>query len=638
MEYSMELEKSESVFPEASGESQPGFVHIEEKPAESASPPSSTLQSKSGLVAAPLRGGRPADAGTVEHLAARQVLPELDVETPEMKLLLSELRSQVTQLITALRWENKPIEEAADELIPLLNVGPVEQWKGILMPFLLEIDRAGNLIPTWLHIIERGEPQDLSSEMNPAETIEGRARRFAILMLGNYKTVITARERPMWVTTLGAAPDSASREEVTRLLGRLAADPDSSLYATEALVKQAATLSLQALIGSLKDAEGWAKVDVVEACLRVGQSDFNDLLVADGLDRIPGLENYVAIPLYQGIELEHYFIGEGEQNPRLAQQAALIFSQVLQESTDAPLGSNDPQPPLFSGHFSTMAHALFEQARKTPTIEYVLSVHHLAILLGRYWGAISRGETQDRQVVEPIYQCLPMMNEVERWMSGPGRDVLLGHLNTKSDDSLTRSIIKALGDLRDYRAIAPLLARIEATRKLEDRQQALTISATCETLAQLRDQRAVAPLLQLVQRTIDSTGRSWQPKRKDNLPQSDAYVPSSIVYGAVIRACSQLGNTGLLSSIIPAASDFDPYVRTQALEAIKQLDPTGQDARSRQVVREALSDPRDSIVRLACLIVGQYRDGDTISTLRQLRETRPNVGLAAANALRLIGQ
>src|SRR5204862_4401426 len=133
-ECSMELEKSESVSPHISEESQPGVVYNEEKPAESASPPSSTPQSKSGLVAAPLRGGRPAAAGTVEHLAARQVLPELDVETPEMKLLLSELRSQVTQLIAALRWENKPIEEAADELIPLLNVGPVEQWKGILMP------------------------------------------------------------------------------------------------------------------------------------------------------------------------------------------------------------------------------------------------------------------------------------------------------------------------------------------------------------------------------------------------------------------------------------------------------------------------------------------------------------------------
>src|SRR6266498_2947608 len=111
MECSMEPEKSESVFPEASEETQPGFIHIEEKPAESVSPLSSTQQAESVQIAAPLRGDRPADAGTIEHLAARQVLPELDTETPEMKLLLSELRSQVTLLLTALRWENKSVEE-----------------------------------------------------------------------------------------------------------------------------------------------------------------------------------------------------------------------------------------------------------------------------------------------------------------------------------------------------------------------------------------------------------------------------------------------------------------------------------------------------------------------------------------------
>lgn len=634
----MELEQTESVSPEANETSQPGFMHIEEKPTESAPQHPSTLAASSTQVAVLPREVRSPDAGTVEHLAARRVWPEVDTETPEMKRLLSDLRSEVTQLLTALRWEGKPVEEAADQLIPLLNVGPVEQWKGVLIPFLLEIDRAGNLIPTWLDIIERGEPKDLSTDMNPAETIEGRARRFAILMLGNYRTIVSAREKPMWVTTPGAAPDNAKREEVTHLLGQLAVDPASSLYATEALVKQGSALALQELIGVLKEAEGWAKVDIVEACLRVNMPDFNDLLIADGLDRIPGLENYVAIPLYQGIPLEPYFNAKDESEPRPALQAALIFSQVLQESTNVQLGENEPQPAVFGNSFAATARALFARARKTPAVEYVLAIHHLALLLGRYWGAISRGETQNAQIIEPVYQCLPMMQEVERWMAGPGRDVLLARLQADDDDTLTRPVIKTLGELHEPRAISPLLAHIEATRKLTDRQQALVISAICETLAQLGDQRAIAPLLQLSQRIVDSTGRGWQTKLKDNLSSGNPSIPGSIVYGAVIRATSQLGNAGLLGSILPAANDFDPYVRTQALEAIKRLDPGGQDARSRQVVREALSDPRDSIVRLACQMVGQYRDVDSITTLRQLRDTRPNVGLAAANALRFIGQ
>src|SRR5439155_14869227 len=98
--------------------------------------------------------------------------------------------------------------------------------------------------------------------------------------------------------------------------------------------------------------------------LRVNLSDFNDLLIADGLDRIPGLENYVAIPLYQGIPLERYFTAKHESDPRQSQQAALVFSQVLQESTNAQLVDSEPLPAVFGGQFAAIARALFAQARK----------------------------------------------------------------------------------------------------------------------------------------------------------------------------------------------------------------------------------------------------------------------------------
>ena len=87
-----------------------------------------------------------------------------------------------------------------------------------------------------------------------------------------------------------------------------------------------------------------------------------------------------------------------------------------------------------------------------------------------------------------------------------------------------------------------------------------------------------------------------------------------------------------------AASDFDPYVRTQALEALKSIDPTGDEMRSRMVIREALSDPRDTIVRFACQLAIQYRDNDTVPLLRTLAETRPELAATANDTLRQLGQ
>ena len=161
--------------------------------------------------------------------------------------------------------------EQIERLIPLLNIGSLQQWVPVLVPFILEIDRAGNLVPAWLKVIEQDDDADLPPDGNPAETMTGRARRFAILMLGNYKS-----------------------PELSQLLGKLASDPNTSLYATQSLVKQATTPALQALVSALKDAEGWAKVDIVEACLTLNQTRFHDILLASGLDRVAGLE----IPLY----------------------------------------------------------------------------------------------------------------------------------------------------------------------------------------------------------------------------------------------------------------------------------------------------------------------------------------------------
>ena len=86
------------------------------------------------------------------------------------------------------------------------------------------------------------------------------------------------------------------------------------------------------------------------------------------------------------------------------------------------------------------------------------------------------------------------------------------------------------------------------------------------------------------------------------------------------------------------ANDFDPIVRGEVLEALKGIDPAGDDARSQAAAREALSDPRDAIASLACQAVAQYRDTTAIPALHRLVETRPEVAAAAYDALRQLGQ
>jgi len=83
-------------------------------------------------------------AATIEHLAARRAVPPLSADAPEVKYRLSILRTDITRLVTGLRWGGVPIEDTTEQLIPLLDVGPLQQWAPVLVPYLLEIDRAGN--------------------------------------------------------------------------------------------------------------------------------------------------------------------------------------------------------------------------------------------------------------------------------------------------------------------------------------------------------------------------------------------------------------------------------------------------------------------------------------------------------------
>ena len=545
---------------------------------------------------------------TVEHLAARRNLPELNANTPEVKQTISELRTELTMLVTDLRWGGQSVKDTADRIIPLLNVGSLQQWIPVLVPNIWEIDRAGDLIPAWLSIIGQEDPIDLPIDANPAETMIGRARRIAMLMLGFYKSA-----------------------DISEVLGKLSTDSSSSLYATRSLVKQATVAALKALANALKEAIGWAKVDVIDAFATLNQARFYEIMLINGLDQANGLESYIAVPLFRTLPIENYLRGGNTIPPRLSQQSALVVNQILQDSMS--YAGNNSLPLIFECNLPTLTRVLFDGAKNSSHWQFVMALHRLGLLLGRYWGDMSRGTLQDQRIVQQVYDSLPMMPDIERWMNNAGRDILLKQLNNQEEGAFL-PCLKVLSDLREPRASQVLLDRLDATKHITERDQASLIGQICDTLVQLQDSRAIGSIRELVKRTISVDERARSEKRRDNLANGDAEIPGSIVYGAAIRTFAQFGDRSTLDFILKAANDFDPYIRAQALEALKSIDPQGEDPHTRPVVRDALNDPRDTVVRVACQLITQYHDVESVSALRLLGETRPEFASSVQETLR----
>ena len=545
---------------------------------------------------------------TVEHLAARRNLPDLNANSPEVKQTISELRTELTMLVTDLRWGGHSVKDTADQIIPLLNVGSLQQWIPVLVPNIWEIDRAGDLIPAWLSIIGQEDPIDLPIDANPAETMVGRARRIALLMLGFYKSA-----------------------DISEVLGKLSTDSSSSLYATRSLVKQATIAALKALANALIEAKGWAKVDVIDAFATLNQARFYEILLINGLDHANGLESYIAVPLFRTLPIENYLRGGNNIPPQLSQQAALVVNQILQDSMS--YAGNNSLPLIFERNLPVLTSALFDGAKNSLHWQFVIALHHLGLLLGRYWGDISRGALQDQNIVQPVYASLPMMPDIERWINSTGRNVLWEGLNNQEEEAFL-PCLKVLSELRDSRASQALIDRLDATKQITDREQASHIGQMCDTLVQLQDTRAVDSILELVKRTINVDARASRVKSRDNLANGDAEIPGSIVYGAAIRTFAQFNDRSTLDFILRAANDFDPYVRAQALEALKSIDPSGEDAHTRTVVREALNDPRDTVVRVACQLITQYHDVESANALRLLAELRPEFATSVQETLR----
>ena len=606
------LERLPTTTPANNEQPEPGGFGVVEAQPEPVAAPVVQAPAAGASTLPPAVFKRSRRAATVEHLAARRNTSTLTMDQPEVKQKLGELRAEMTTLLTDFRWGGASVQTLVERIIPLLNLGSLQQWIPVLAPTLLEIDRAGNLVPVWLKLAEQEDPEDLPADANPADTEIGRARRIALLMLGYYKS-----------------------PELSSALGKLATDPHSSLYATQALARQGTVAALQALVIALKEAKGWAKVDIMDAFATINQARFYDLMLASGLNDAEGLESYLAVPLYKTLPLEKYLNGGKDVAPNLTQQAALIFAQVLQDSNPAT-ASTGTTPMIFERDLPRLAFALFEGTKSAPAWYKVVALHRLGLFMGRYWAEISRGAIQNPEILQPIYACLPLMPQIEQWMGGPGRNVLLQAV--EGNDEAMGPSLRVLKELGEPGLADALLRRLETTFQLIDREQAVRLGQICDTLVQLRETRAVPAVEQLLRRVVPIDHRASRPRRTENLPTGDPDIPASILYGAALRTFAQFNDSSTLSIVLRAAKDFDPFVRSQALEALKTMDPQGSDSRSRAAAREGLNDPRDAVVRVACQLVAQYHDRDARAELLKLRETRPELVASVEEALKQLDQ
>src|SRR5215469_13934182 len=110
-----------------SDEQEPGMGEVlpGESPAfDAATPPASPAKADL-MTMTPSAQKQQGRVGNVEHLAVRHPVPALNVDAPEVKQRLSELRTEMTKLVTGLRWGGVSVQDTVSRVMPLLDVGPV---------------------------------------------------------------------------------------------------------------------------------------------------------------------------------------------------------------------------------------------------------------------------------------------------------------------------------------------------------------------------------------------------------------------------------------------------------------------------------------------------------------------------------
>src|SRR5260370_32905753 len=120
----MSLDKTESASPIDSNATDYGSMEVEEVTAES--PVVAPALSAGGTPVPAAAQQRSNRLATVEHLASRRTLPELDAKAPGAKAKISELRTELTTLEPDIRWRGQSSRDTTAHIMPCFNELPLQ--------------------------------------------------------------------------------------------------------------------------------------------------------------------------------------------------------------------------------------------------------------------------------------------------------------------------------------------------------------------------------------------------------------------------------------------------------------------------------------------------------------------------------
>src|SRR2546425_4471852 len=125
---------------------------------------------------------------------------------------------------------------------------------------------------------------------------------------------------------------SFRKEQDLELFRTAACHPEFTQYAIDA-ISRVSHDPVSELIALTRKSEGWGKVNLIERLMGNDRKEVRDFLVGQGLDDIPNLEGYVALPLAMRYEL-HEILDASQVDPGLLRGAAQILRTLAYEAVD----------------------------------------------------------------------------------------------------------------------------------------------------------------------------------------------------------------------------------------------------------------------------------------------------------------
>jgi HEAT repeat protein len=141
----------------------------------------------------------------------------------------------------------------------------------------------------------------------------------------------------------------------------------------------------------------------------------------------------------------------------------------------------------------------------------------------------------------------------------------------KGDDAATRaSVARILGEVRDRRAVAPLLEAIQS--------EGDTALASASSLIKIGDPASVEPLIGLLDNRVEQVrlyaayALGGLKDRRAVMPLIKALAdPSSSVRGIAAHALGQIGSREATAALMTALDDASPHVRSTAAYALARI-------------------------------------------------------------------